>query len=120
RTRRPMTLLQDRPEAEAAEAPSPATAAASKDTWLDTTDHKRLGLLFVYSSLVFLVGGGTLGLVLGLQQAAPGTGLSVDTWLRLYGLHTQMTVLLFLTAIWIGLATYVVPLQVGAGRVALP
>lgn len=115
-----MTLLQDRPETEAAEAPSAATPAAATETWLDTTDHKRIGLLFVYASLLFVVAGGVLGLIVGLQQASPGTGLSADTWSRLYGLHTQMTVLLFLTALWIGLAAYVVPLQIGAGRVAVP
>jgi cytochrome c oxidase subunit 1 len=115
-----MTLLQDRPETEAAEAPSTAAPATVTETWLDTTDHKRIGLLFIYASLLFVIAGGVLGLIVGLQQAAPGTGLSVDTWFRLYGLHTQMAVLLFLTAMWIGVAAYVVPLQVGAGRVALP
>ena len=40
--------------------------------------------------------------------------------MRLYGLHTQMTVLLFLTPMWIGLAAYVVPLQIGSGRLAVP
>jgi cytochrome c oxidase subunit 1 len=115
-----MTLLQDRPEAEAAGAPSPPESAMATGTWLDTSDHKRLGLLFVYASLLFIVGGSVLGLIIGAQQAAPGLGLTSQAWLRLYGLHTQMTVLLFLTPIWIGLATYVVPLQIGAGRVALP
>ena len=115
-----MTLLQDRPEAEAAEAPSPPVSAVGPETWLDTSDHKRLGLLFVYASLLFLVAGGIIGLIVGAQQTAPGLGLDADAWLRLYGLHTQMTVLLFLIPIWIGLAAYVVPLQIGAGRVALP
>jgi cytochrome c oxidase subunit 1 len=115
-----MTLLQDRPEAAVAGAPSPPAPAVATETWLDTSDHKRLGLLFICASLLFVVGGGVLGLVGGLQQTAPGVGLGADAWLRLYGLHTQMTVLLFLTPIWIGLAAYVVPLQIGAGRVALP
>ncbi len=115
-----MTLLQDRPETEAAEAPSPPASSAVTETWLNTTDHKRIGLLFVYASLLFLVAGGVIGLVAGAQQAAPGLGLSGDAWNRLYGLHTQMTVLLFLTPMWIGLAAYVVPLQIGSGHVAVP
>ena len=52
-----MTLLQDRPDIEAAEVPSPPVSAAATETWLDTTDHKRIGLLFVYASLLFLLGG---------------------------------------------------------------
>ena len=51
-----MTLLQDRPETEAAEAPSPPASAAVTETWLNTTDHKRIGLLFVYTSLLFARG----------------------------------------------------------------
>src|ERR1700722_8660453 len=109
-----MTLLQDRPDLEAAEVPSPPAVAAATETWLNTTDHKRIGLLFVYASLLFLLGAGGIGLVAGAQQASPGLGLSGDAWNRLYGLHTEMTVLLFLTPIWIGLAAYVVPLQIGA------
>src|SRR6202023_695162 len=41
-------------------------------------------------------------------------------WVRLYSMHTMVSALLFLTAIWLGLATYVVPLQIGAGRLATP
>jgi cytochrome c oxidase subunit 1 len=115
-----MTLLQDRPETEAAEVPSPPVSAAVTETWLNTTDHKRIGLLFVYASLLFLLGAGVLGLIAGAQQTAPSLGLSPESWSRLYGLHTQMTVLLFLTPIWIGLAAYVVPLQIGSGHVAVP
>ncbi len=115
-----MTLLQDRPDIEAAEVPSPPVSAAVTETWLNTTDHKRIGLLFVYASLLFLLGAGVIGLVAGAQQTAPGLGISGDAWTRLYGLHTQMTVLLFLTPMWIGLATYVVPLQIGSGHVAVP
>jgi cytochrome c oxidase subunit 1 len=115
-----MTLLQDRPDLEAAEVPSPPASAAATETWLNTTDHKRIGLLFVFASLLFLLAAGGLGLIAGAQQTAPGLGLSGDAWNRLYGLHTEMTVLLFLTPIWIGLAAYLVPLQIGAGRVAVP
>jgi len=115
-----MTLLQDRPEAEAPEAPSPPVRVARADTWLDTSDHKRLGLLFVYSALAFVVAGGVVGIVAGAKQVSPGLSLGIDNWLRLYSFHTTVSVLLFLTAIWVGLATYVVPLQIGAGRLAMP
>jgi cytochrome c oxidase subunit 1 len=116
-----MTLLEDRPEAEEV-PPAPQSSARHlpDETWLDTSDHKRLGLLFVYTALAFLVAAGVVGLVIGAKQTAPGFNLAADRWLRLYSLHTTSSVLLFLTAIWFGLATYVVPLQIGAGRLALP
>ncbi|HEX3425350.1 MAG TPA: cbb3-type cytochrome c oxidase subunit I [Acidimicrobiales bacterium] len=117
-----MTVVQERPPVEAptrASAP-PVTGRAMTDSWLDTSDHKRLGLLFIYAALFFLLVSGVVALVLGGQQASSSVGLSASRVARLYGLHTQSGILLFLTAIWIGLATYVVPLQVGAGRLALP
>ena len=73
-----MTLLQDRPDTEAAEVPSPPVSAAVTATWLNTTDHKRIGLLFVYASLLFLLGAGVLGLIGGAQQTAPSLGLTAD------------------------------------------
>jgi len=116
-----MTLLEERPEVDAAaQAPSPPAQAASADHWFDTSDHKRLGLLFVYASLLFLAASGVVALIAGGKQADLTTGLSAGRFAHLYGLHTQSSILLFLTAIWIGLATYVVPLQVGSGRLALP
>jgi cytochrome c oxidase subunit I len=115
-----MTLLEDRPQVEAREAPFAPVAATRSDRWLDTSDHKRLGLLFVYAALAFGALGGVLGLVVGAQQVSPSIGLATDRWLRLYSLHTMVAILLFLTAIWIGLATYVVPLQIGSGRLATP
>jgi cytochrome c oxidase subunit 1 len=116
-----MTLLEDRPEAqEMPSAPDAPTRALRDETWFDTSDHKRLGLLFVYAALAFLVGAGVVGLIVGAKQVSPSLNLAADRWLRLYSLHTMSSVLLFLTAIWLGLATYVVPLQIGAGRLALP
>ena len=114
-----MTVLQERPTIETPPAPA-SLAPAYADVWLDTADHKRLGLLFVYASFLFVVASGAAAVVVGAKQAAPGVNLAGSTVARLYGLHAQSGVLLFLTALWIGLATYVVPLQIGAGRLALP
>ncbi|MDQ1364562.1 MAG: cytochrome c oxidase subunit [Acidimicrobiaceae bacterium] len=116
-----MTVLQERPDVETAvRAQAAPTPPVDTDAWLNTSDHKRLGLMFIYAALFFLVASGVSALVIGAQQASPSLGLSVSRFDRLYGLHSQSGVLLFLTAIWIGLATYVVPLQIGAGRLALP
>lgn len=114
-----MTLLEERPEVDTA-APSPPAQAALADHWFDTSDHKRLGLLFVYASVLFLAASGVVALIAGGKQADLTTGLSAGRFAHLYGLHTQSSLLLFLTALWIGVATYVVPLQVGSGRLALP
>jgi cytochrome c oxidase subunit I len=115
-----MTLVEERPEAAAEAAPDAVSGPVLADHWFDTSDHKRLGLLFIYGALVFVVVGGVLGLVIGAKQVSPSLGLGGDRWVRLYGMHTMVSGLLFLTAIWLGLATYVVPLQIGSGRLAAP
>jgi heme/copper-type cytochrome/quinol oxidase subunit 1 len=116
-----MTILQERPTVEmSAGAPPTPAAAVATDSWFNTGDHKRLGVMFVFAAIGFLVVSGVAALFIGAKQASPGLSLAASRFARLYGLHAQSGVLLFLTAIWIGLATYVVPLQVGAGRLALP
>jgi cytochrome c oxidase subunit 1 len=116
-----MTVLQERPDVHTtAAAPSAGVATPATGTWLDTADHKRLGLLFIFAAFGFLVVSGVTALIVGAKQASPSLDVATTTFARLYGLHAQSGVLLFLTAVWIGLATYVVPLQVGAGRLALP
>ncbi len=117
-----MTVLQERPEV-VAPAPSPSAPVprpVGTGSWFDTGDHKRLGLMFIYAALVFLIVAVVAALVVGAQQASPSLGVAASRVARLYGLYSQSGILLFLTAIWIGLATYVVPLQVGSGRLALP
>jgi cytochrome c oxidase subunit 1 len=114
-----MTLVEDRPVAAEAQPPEPAPAPA--DSWFTTADHKRLGLLFVYLSLLFLVAGGVVGIILRAQLAEPGQNiLSAESYFRLFSAHATLMTLLFLAPLWVGLATYLVPLQIGANRLALP
>ena len=40
-------------------------------SWLVTTDHKRIGILYISTSLVFFVGGGILALLMRGQLATP-------------------------------------------------
>jgi cytochrome c oxidase subunit I len=114
-----MTLVEDRPVAAEAQPPEPAPAPA--DSWLTTADHKRLGLLFVYLSLLFLVAGGVVGIILRAHLAEPSSNiLSDESYFRLFSAHATLMTMLFLAPMWVGLATYLVPLQIGANRLALP
>lgn len=87
---------------------------------LSTADHKRLGLLFLGAALLFLLVGGVLGVALRGELAEDGNQLLGNEYFRIFSMHATVTPLLFLAPIWIGLATYVVPLQLGASRLALP
>ena len=89
---------------------------------LTTADHKRIGRLFVVSSLFFLV----LGLALDLLVRADltsGTDFVVfdaDSFAQGFALSRETLTLLFLIPAFLGLAIYMVPLQIGAANLAFP
>ena len=112
-----MTLTETRPEPDAGTAPEPI--AVAPETWLTTSDHKKLGFLYLGFSLLFLLTGGILALVLR-GQLAEGDLIAADTYGRLFNMHATVMTTLFLAPAWVGLATYLVPLQIGSGRLALP
>lgn len=91
------------------------------DPWPQGTDHKRIGSWFVAASVVFLVAAAVLALLMRAQLATPEADIVGDrTYRQLFTMHGVMSVFLFLLPVWLGLASAVVPLQVGAARMAFP
>jgi cytochrome c oxidase subunit 1 len=89
--------------------------------WLTTSDHKRIGRLWIATSLLLLLVGGVLGSLLGVEGAHSGLDLfDRSTFNQLYSLHSEVLTLLFLVPLFLGIATFVVPLQVGAREIAFP
>lgn len=78
------------------------------------SDHKTIGKLFLVASVTFAVVGGALGLLMRAQVPDAGS------YRQLFTLHGVVMIFLFLLPAWLGLASAVVPLQVGARRVAFP
>ncbi len=124
-----MTMTETRPEEVAAAAPAPPPAPevlaqpAGLAGWLTTTDHKRIGLLYVVTGLLFLVGMLVLTGIVGIEQADPATGTVVAPVGGVGQVASLAVIGLVLAAaapIWLGLATYLVPLQVGAHSLAYP
>lgn len=91
----------------------------TQPTLLEDTDHKRVGVLYVLFGFAFMVVGGLAGFALRLGLARPGSS-QPDEYARSFSLHVTVLALLALPAIWAGLATHLVPLQIGANRVAFP
>ena len=115
-----MTLTEtETPPEEAETTPAPEAPGAPAG-WLATADHKRLGLLFVAASLAFLVVGGVVGMLLRLELVGEGEQIVGDEYGRLFSMHATVAAVLFLGPAWLGLSTYVVPLQIGAARLAFP
>ena len=87
--------------------------------WVSTADHKRVGRLYLGTSIAFLVVGSVVGAILGAERIDTGLEiLSDDTFGQVYTLHGEVAVLGFLAPFFLGLATYLVPLQVGAPDIA--
>jgi cytochrome c oxidase subunit 1 len=89
--------------------------------WLTTTDHKRIGLLYIWTAFGFFVLSGLLALVMRVELAQPGLQL-VDnhTYNQLFTMHGTGMMFFFIVPMAIGLANYFVPLHIGAPDVAYP
>jgi len=89
--------------------------------WLVTTDHKRIGLLYISTSLVFFVGGGVLALLMRGQLATPNEHfITHDSYNELFTIHGTTMVFLVVVPILAGFANFLVPLMIGAHDVAFP
>src|SRR5512144_725341 len=88
--------------------------------WLFTTDHKRIGLLYLISTLSFFFVGVCLGLAMRLELIHSGTHFfGAQTYNALFTLHGVIMIFLFIIpGIPASLGNFIMPLQVGARDVA--
>src|SRR6266550_1643527 len=106
---------------DAVETSSSSGLAATLHDWVVTVDHKRLGIMYVVTGLVFLVIGGLEAFLMRLQLAWPGlTLVPAETFNRLFTLHGTTMVFLVGIPIVFGFANYLVPLMIGARDLAFP
>jgi cytochrome c oxidase subunit 1 len=90
-------------------------------SWVTTTDHKRIGILYIATSLVFFVAGGLIALVMRAQLATSDADVvSGQTYSELFTMHGTTMVFLVVVPVWAGFANYLVPLMIGARDMAFP
>jgi len=115
-----MTTTAERPTAPAAPAPAPRHNVGILG-WLTTTDHKVIGLSYMVTGILFFLTGGVLALVIRTQLAQPDLNLvSPETYNEFFTMHGSIMIYLFIVPFAVGLANYIVPLQIGAPDVAFP
>ncbi len=90
--------------------------------WLTTTDHKRIGILYMVSITAFFFLGGLAALLLRLELLTPPTDLfTKDTYNRLFTVHGAVMVWFFLVpSIPVVLGNFLLPLMIGARDLAFP
>ena len=97
------------------------TASTGWRSWVTTVDHKKIGIMYGATALVFLLIGGFEALLIRLQLWAPnGTLLSADVYNQVYTMHGTTMVFLVVMPIGAAFANYLMPLQIGARDVAFP
>ena len=106
-------------------APRPGSYLTDGTTvmsWLNTRDHKRVGVMFLASVLVFFLFGGILALAIRLKLLQPGPFLfDALTYNRLFTLHGVVMIFFFMIpAIPSAFGNFLLPLMLGAKDVAFP
>ncbi len=100
---------------------APAWQRGKVAGWLVTTDHKRIGILYVSTSLVFFCLAGVMALVFRLQLSQANAGvLGPQRYNELITIHGTTMIFLVSVPILAGFANYLVPLMIGASDVAFP
>ncbi|PYY09906.1 MAG: cytochrome c oxidase subunit I [Acidobacteria bacterium] len=91
-------------------------------SWLLTTDHKRIALLYLLSITFFFFIGGFFALLIRLELLTPaGDLLQADTYNKMFTMHGQVMVFFFLIpAVPAVLGNFLIPIMIGAKDLAFP
>jgi cytochrome c oxidase subunit 1 len=90
--------------------------------WLTTTDHKKIGYLYLITSVIYFFIAGIMALVIRAQLAAPGLNIvgSKEQYNQLFTMHGTIMLLMFATPLFAAFANILMPVQIGAPDVAFP
>ncbi|HEV3232761.1 MAG TPA: cytochrome c oxidase subunit I [Candidatus Dormibacteraeota bacterium] len=89
--------------------------------WLTTVDHKKLGILYLYTTFAFFIVGGIMALLVRTQLIVPDNHfLDLQVYNQVFTMHGTTMIFLFVIPMWSGFGNYFVPLQIGARDMAFP
>ena len=102
--------------------PAATTVRGGLYEWLTTTDHKKIGIMYVINSFLFFLIGGIFALLVRAELAQPGLQVLPDehVYNEMFTMHATLMIFLFVIPILAGFGNYVVPLQIGAPDMAFP
>ena len=97
------------------------TATTGFSSWFTTIDHKKIGILYGATALVFFLVGGIEALLIRSQLAEPnGTLLNADQYNEIFTMHGVTMIFLFVMPMSAAFFNYFIPLMIGARDVAFP
>jgi cytochrome c oxidase subunit 1 len=121
-----MTILSDPPTPTAPpEKPvrvkRKRTAGQAIVSWVTTTDHKKIGYLYLTTSFVFFLLAGAMALVMRAELAKPGMQILTNgQYNQLFTMHGSIMLFLFATPLFTAFANVLVPVQIGSPDVSFP
>src|SRR6266571_1513110 len=91
-------------------------------SWLTTVDHKRIGVMYLCSTVAAFFLGGVFALLVRLELLTPGrTIMNAETYNQAFTLHGAIMVFLFIIpSIPAALGNFHLPIMIGAKDVAFP
>src|ERR671933_745201 len=104
----------------------PYTEAGEKSgtgiwSWLTTVDHKRIGALYLMTSLFWFLVGGLEAVLIRVQLQQPnGQVLSAEQYNQLFTMHGTTMIFLVVMPLSAAFFNFLIPLQIGARDVAFP
>ena len=108
----------------------PAAATALERTWRDppglygwfaAINHKTISKRFMVTTMIFFLLGGVLALLIRLQLAQPNAGIvTPEMYNQFFTMHGSTMMFLFAVPVMQAVATYLVPLMIGARSLAFP
>src|ERR1041385_6322855 len=89
--------------------------------WLTTTDHKEIGILYIWTGFLFFILGGIMALMIRAELFLPGATVTDGaTFNEFFSLHGTTKVFLFIMPVLAGLGNYFVPIMIKAKDMAFP
>jgi len=89
--------------------------------WLTTVDHKKIGIMYLYTTFFFFLIGGIMALLIRIQLAEPQNKfITPEQYNQIFTMHGTTMIFLWIIPVWAGFGNYMVPLMIGARDMAFP
>src|SRR3972149_8269969 len=90
-------------------------------SWLTTTDHKRIGIMYLWLALFVAIFGGAFAGIIRAQLSSPdGQILSPALYNQMLSMHGTLMIFFVIIPALVGFGNFLVPLQIGARDMACP
>jgi cytochrome c oxidase subunit I len=89
--------------------------------WITTVDHKKIAIMYLYTTFFFFLVGGVMALLVRIQLAEPKNQfLTPAQYNQIFTMHGTTMIFLWIIPVLAGFGNYFVPLMIGARDMAFP